>query len=235
MINKDDITDEMLMHLADGEGDPDYIASLQEFVDASEDLQERLKVFSETRSALQAAYLDPDIRPTTEKLVALQEFLQGKEEASSDNVVDLSEHRSVRARNWGYGMSIAASFLVVGIGLGAFTPIHAFLNPGDEATSQIASSEAPPSKDGLTRQLETQNIQKTSSEDRQTKSVQNAPYVIAFLRDYMKDKEPLVLSIDPITTIEISPSTRSECLKFRIVSKISDKMKKPSDWTELCG
>jgi len=236
MIDRKDITDEMLMRLADGEGDSDFNVSLRTIVDSSQDLQTRFRVFSETRSALQHDNIESDWNPVTDKLIALHKSLQAKVEYPNDNVVNLPEHRSQRPLYWGVGMLIAASFMVVGIGIGMFVDFQEFPIFGNRLERQIAEVKNRPNQKLDVGKVE--NIQRVRNENFKTTGSETSPILVKILRALIEAKEgkkPLLLKIDAITHLEIALSSQSECLKFRITNNIEKEQIRPSDWTELCG
>jgi anti-sigma factor RsiW len=135
-----DPSDEMLMALADAQiGGPEAEA-LRRRIMADPALAERFAIFTETRSALQAAFAPGD---TPEALMASIHSAPPGDQAK-DNAVVLPFRRP---RTMSAPMALAASLLVA-VGVGSFLagrslgPVSAPVDPGALAAADLATSGA---------------------------------------------------------------------------------------------
>lgn len=139
-MNGMDVTDDMLMALADGELDRDTEAALRQRVAADAGLQHRLAQFEDSAAALRSAF-DPG--PVPDHLIAA--ILAVPDAAPTGNVVPLPV-----VRRWRPELAAAAAVMALAFGLGGYllgaqdgtSPF----NPADFAS--LATGETAPLPEG---------------------------------------------------------------------------------------
>ncbi len=130
MTNNNEVSDEMLMALADGELRGADAERLSQLIDRDPLLAERFAAFAETRALLREAY---PAEPIPDRLI--QAVLRTDAEEAS-TIVPL--HRRVRPAGSIWGMALAAS-LVLAVGFGGFLVGRGSV-PGPVASDPIAAA-----------------------------------------------------------------------------------------------
>jgi hypothetical protein len=106
--NNEEVSDEMLMALADGELDSAQAAALRARIARDPELAQRLAVFTETAAALRAAFAQGEVPP---RLIAAVEAAEVDRQPEDRKVVAFPSRSTL------WPMALAAS-LALGVGLG---------------------------------------------------------------------------------------------------------------------
>lgn len=114
-MKHEEVSDEMLMALADGELQGAEARRLRELIASDPEVAGRFALFAETRVLLREAY--PDEAVPEHLIRAVLDTSSEEDHAAETNVMPL-RRRSMSA-GFGWGMAIAAS-LVVAVGFGGF-------------------------------------------------------------------------------------------------------------------